>query len=242
MKTTTSCSRTTASDSLFAKAQALLPGGVNSPVRAYKAVGGTPRFIARAEGARVWDEDGHELLDYVGAWGPMILGHRHPAVIKAIERQLASGLAFGAPTALEVEMAATVTRADAVDRDGAVRQLGNRSDDGRAAAGARRHEPATRHQVRGLLSRSRRQLPGEGRIGRRDVWHARQSWRDDRDRARHVDGRVQRRRERRRAARRYPGEVAAIIVEPVVGNMGVVAPSPTFLAELRGWRRHMARS
>ena len=110
MKTTTSGSRTTASDSLFARAQALLPGGVNSPVRAYKAVGGTPRFIARAEGARVWDEDGHELLDYVGAWGPMILGHRHPAVIEAIERQLASGLAFGAPTALEVEMAATVTQ------------------------------------------------------------------------------------------------------------------------------------
>ena len=99
MKTTTSDSRTIASDSLFARAQALLPGGVNSPVRAYKAVGGTPRFIARAEGARVWDEDGHELLDYVGAWGPMILGHRHPAVIEAIERQLASGLAFGAPTA-----------------------------------------------------------------------------------------------------------------------------------------------
>src|SRR5580765_6970177 len=98
------------SRALFERAEQVLPGGVNSPVRAYRAVGGTPRFLARAQGSRVWDEDGNELVDYVGAWGPMILGHRPPAVIAAIERQLKSGLAFGAPTSLEVEMAEAIVR------------------------------------------------------------------------------------------------------------------------------------
>src|SRR4029078_8328159 len=79
-----------ASQALFARAEQVLPGGVNSPVRAYRAVGGTPRFIARAPASRVWDEDGNERVAYVGAWGPMILGHRPPSVIAAIERQLVS--------------------------------------------------------------------------------------------------------------------------------------------------------
>ena len=68
-----------------------MPGGVNSPVRAFRAVGGSPRFIARGHGARVWDADGHELIDYVGSWGPMILGHAHPAVVAAITRQAPMG-------------------------------------------------------------------------------------------------------------------------------------------------------
>ena len=98
------------SRALFERAEQVLPGGVNSPVRAYRAVGGTPRFLARAQGSHVWDEDGHELIDYVGSWGPMLRGHRPPAVMAAIERQLASGLAFGAPTSLEVEMAEAIVR------------------------------------------------------------------------------------------------------------------------------------
>ena len=72
------------SRALFERAEQVLPGGVNSPVRAYRAVGGTPRFLARAQGSRVWDEDGHELIDYVGSWGPMLLGHRPPAVMAAM--------------------------------------------------------------------------------------------------------------------------------------------------------------
>ena len=86
---------------LFDRARELMPGGVNSPVRAFRAVGGVPRFIARGAGARVWDVDGHELIDFIGSWGPMILGHAHPAVVAAITRQAQEGTAFGAPTALE---------------------------------------------------------------------------------------------------------------------------------------------
>ena len=99
---------TARSEALFARALRLMPGGVNSPVRAFRAVGGTPRFIREGRGAHVWDEDGHELIDFVGSWGPMILGHAHPDVVGAITRQAARGTAFGAPTALEVRMAEIV--------------------------------------------------------------------------------------------------------------------------------------
>ncbi len=90
---------------LFTQAQKTIPGGVNSPARAFKSVGGDPVFIERAEGSRMFDVDGNEYLDYVGSWGPMILGHRHPAVITALEDALRSGASFGAPTEREVEMA-----------------------------------------------------------------------------------------------------------------------------------------
>jgi glutamate-1-semialdehyde 2,1-aminomutase len=100
----------TRSEDLFARAQRVIPGGVNSPVRAFKAVGGTPRFIARAEGARVWDADGHPYVDYLGSWGPMILGHAHPAVLEAVSRAALDGTSYGAPCALEVELAERVAR------------------------------------------------------------------------------------------------------------------------------------
>src|SRR6516225_1073707 len=90
---------------LFDRAQQTTPGGVNSPVRAFRAVGGTPRFIARAKGSRVWDVDGREYIDYVGSWGPAILGHAHPDVIRAVQEKAELGLSFGAPTDIEVEMA-----------------------------------------------------------------------------------------------------------------------------------------
>ncbi|MEJ2804375.1 glutamate-1-semialdehyde 2,1-aminomutase [Comamonadaceae bacterium PP-2] len=95
---------------LFQRAQALIPGGVNSPVRAFKAVGGTPRFIERAQGAYVWDANGDRYIDYVGSWGPMILGHNHPAVIEAVHKALEQGLSFGAPTEREVELAEEIVR------------------------------------------------------------------------------------------------------------------------------------
>ncbi|HZA36220.1 MAG TPA: aminotransferase class III-fold pyridoxal phosphate-dependent enzyme, partial [Vicinamibacterales bacterium] len=100
---------TATSATLFARAREVMPGGVNSPVRAFRAVGGAPRFIARGAGARVWDVDGHELIDFIGSWGPMILGHAHPAVVAAITRQAQEGTAFGAPTTLEVRMAERLT-------------------------------------------------------------------------------------------------------------------------------------
>ncbi|WP_297853521.1 glutamate-1-semialdehyde 2,1-aminomutase [Meiothermus sp.] len=102
---------TTRSEHLFARAQQVIPGGVNSPVRAFKAVGGTPRFIARAQGAYLWDADGNRLLDYVGSWGPMILGHNHPAVVEAIRAALEEGLSYGAPTEREVVLAEKVLQA-----------------------------------------------------------------------------------------------------------------------------------
>ncbi|MBN8750450.1 Glutamate-1-semialdehyde 2,1-aminomutase [Xylophilus ampelinus] len=93
---------------LFDRARAVIPGGVNSPVRAFKAVGGTPRFIARAQGAYMWDAAGRRYIDYIGSWGPMILGHGHPAVIDAVQRAVTEGLSFGAPTEREIELAEAI--------------------------------------------------------------------------------------------------------------------------------------
>ena len=93
------------SETLFARAQRHIPGGVNSPVRAFKSVGGTPRFITSANGAWITDADGQKYVDYVGSWGPMILGHQHPAVLAAVHRQLEIGCSYGAPTEAEIEMA-----------------------------------------------------------------------------------------------------------------------------------------
>lgn len=98
------------SRSLFHKALALMPGGVNSPVRAFKSVGGEPFFAKRAEGAYLFDVDGNRYLDYIGSWGPMIAGHAHPYVIDAVNTVMRDGLSFGVPNALEVAMAETITR------------------------------------------------------------------------------------------------------------------------------------
>ena len=97
-------------DTLFARAQKTTPGGVNSPVRAFKSVGGTPRFITRAEGPYFWDADGKRYIDYIGSWGPAIVGHAHPEVVKAVQEAAARGLSFGAPTEGEVLMAEEICR------------------------------------------------------------------------------------------------------------------------------------
>jgi len=95
---------------LFERAQLTIPGGVNSPVRAFRSVGGTPRFVARAQGPYFWDADGARYIDYIGSWGPMILGHVHPEVLAAVERVLANGFSFGAPTEAEVEIAEEICK------------------------------------------------------------------------------------------------------------------------------------
>jgi glutamate-1-semialdehyde 2,1-aminomutase len=92
-------------EQLFERAKQLIPGGVNSPVRAFRAVGGTPRFVARAQGAYFWDANGKRHIDYIGSWGPMILGHGHPAVVEAVQKAVLDGFSFGAPTEREVELA-----------------------------------------------------------------------------------------------------------------------------------------
>ena len=101
---------TSRSAALFERAQKLIPGGVNSPVRAFRAVGGTPRFVQRAQGAYLWDADGRRYIDYIGSWGPMILGHGHPAVVEAVQKALLDGFSYGAPTEREVEMAEEIVK------------------------------------------------------------------------------------------------------------------------------------
>ena len=97
-------------DELFARAQRTIPAGVNSPVRAFRSVGGTPRFLTRGEGPYVWDADGKRYIDYVGSWGPAILGHAHPDVVRAVQESAVHGLSFGAPTETEIVMAETLCR------------------------------------------------------------------------------------------------------------------------------------
>src|SRR5205823_9140088 len=98
------------SEQLFNRAQQVIPGGVNSPVRAFRAVRGNPRFIKRGEGSHIWDVDGREYIDYVGSWGPLIFGHRPPEVVKALEEILHIGTSFGAPTEREVQLAELITK------------------------------------------------------------------------------------------------------------------------------------
>jgi len=100
----------TRNEELFARAQRTIPAGVNSPVRAFRSVGGTPRFLVRGEGPYVWDADGKRYIDYVGSWGPAILGHAHPAVVRAVQERAVHGISFGAPTEIEIELAETLAR------------------------------------------------------------------------------------------------------------------------------------
>ena len=107
VQTTSHASR---NDQLFERARKTIPGGVNSPVRAFRAVGGTPRFVQRAHGAYFWDADDKRYIDYIGSWGPMILGHGHPAVVDAVQKALLEGFSFGAPTEREVELAEEIIK------------------------------------------------------------------------------------------------------------------------------------
>ncbi len=108
--TPTKTRSTERSETLFERAKTLMPGGVSSPVRAFRSVGGTPRFLARAAGPHVWDADGNRYIDFVLSWGPMILGHAHPEVVAAVQRQVAQGMSFGAPCELEADLAERIVR------------------------------------------------------------------------------------------------------------------------------------
>ena len=96
------------SEAAFERAQQVIPGGVNSPVRAFRGVGGTPPFIARGQGSHIFDVDGNEYIDYVGSWGPLLLGHRHPAIVEAVQNALETGTSFGAPTEREIDLAEAI--------------------------------------------------------------------------------------------------------------------------------------
>jgi glutamate-1-semialdehyde 2,1-aminomutase len=222
-----------ASAALYERARRLMPGGVNSPVRAFRAVGGSPVFIARGQGARVWDADGRELIDYVGSWGPMILGHAHPAVVAAITRQAPEGTAFGAPTELEVRMAERLTTEMASLE--MVRMVNSGTEATMAAVRVARgvtgrpgvikfegcyHGHGDSFLVKagsGAATFGTPDSPGVTEATARDTVTARYN---DLDSV-------------RAAFAAHPGAIAAVIVEPVVGNMGVVAPRRGFLQGLR---------
>jgi glutamate-1-semialdehyde 2,1-aminomutase len=221
------------SEALFERARRRIPGGVNSPVRAFKAVGGTPRFIVRAQGARVFDEDGNAYVDYVGSWGPMLLGHGHPAVVEAIRRQAAIGTSFGAPTRLEVEMAETLARL--VPSLEKVRMVNSGTEATmsaiRLARGASRRPKIVKfegcyhgHGDSFLIKAG----SGAATFGTPDSPGVTEATARDTVTARFNDLESVRRR-----LQAHVGAVAAVIVEPVVGNMGVVAPRPGFLEGLR---------
>ena len=162
---------------LFARASAVAPGGVNSPVRAFGAVGGTPVVMASGHGPYLTDVDGREYVDLICSWGPMILGHTHPDVIGAVRHALAQGTSFGTVTPGEVELAEETDRARPGGQ-GPPGQLGNRGHDDRAAPGPGLHRAAGRGQVRGLLPRPRGRAAGRGRVGRGHVRAARLARRD----------------------------------------------------------------
>ena len=157
---------TQASERLFAAAQQVLPGGVNSPVRAFRSVGGTPRFIARGEGAWLEDVDGNRYVDLVLSWGPLILGHAHPEVLAAVVAAAGRGHDLRRPDRARGAAGRAGGGRVPVARDGALREQRDRGRDERGPAGARGHRPAGDRQVRRLLSRPRGPAAGLRRLRR----------------------------------------------------------------------------
>ncbi|MBZ9713152.1 glutamate-1-semialdehyde 2,1-aminomutase [Deinococcus multiflagellatus] len=228
---------TAQSEALFARARAVTPGGVNSPVRAFRSVGGTPRFMAHADGAYLTDADGTQYVDYIGSWGPMILGHNHPGVREAILQALAGGTSFGAPGEREVQLAELVTRLTGTER---VRFVNSGTEATMSALRLARGATGRKFIVKfrgnyhghadGLLVEA-----GSGLLTNADHLggsapssagvpeeYARLTLVSEYNDPAALDALM--------AARGH--EVAAVIFEPVVGNAGVLIPTPDFVAAL----------
>ena len=221
------------SQSLFHRAQSLMPGGVNSPVRAFRAVGGTPRFVQRAQGAYFWDANGDRYIDYIGSWGPMILGHGHPAVLEAVQKAALEGFSYGAPTEREIDLAQEII--ELVPSIEMVRLVSSGTEAAmsvlrvaRAATGRDAvvkfagcyHGHADGFLVEagsGAVTLGVPTSPGIPGAAAALTLTARYNDLASVERA--VDG--------------SKGGVAAILVEPIAGNMGVVPPIPGFLEGLR---------
>src|SRR5450830_153831 len=224
---------TSQNDILFARAQKTTPGGVNSPVRAFRSVGGTPRFITRAEGPYFWDADGKRYIDYIGSWGPAIVGHAHPEVVKAVQDAAALGLSFGAPTEGEVLMAEEITRL--VPSIEQVRLVSSGTEATmsalRLARGATGRDKIVKFEgcyhghADSLLVKAGSGLltfgnPTSAGVPEDFVKHTLVL--DYNDVAQIEE-----------AFANFGSEIACVIVEPVAGNMNLIKASPEFLAALR---------
>ena len=224
----------TKSESLFQEAVQYIPGGVNSPVRAFNAVGGAPRFIHSAKGARITDVDGVTYIDYVGSWGPMILGHCDPVVQQAVQRAMADGLSFGAATQREVEMAELIC--SVVGPIEMVRMVNSGTEAVMSALRLARGFTGREKLIKfaGCYhgpSDSMLVKAGSGALtgGAPDSAGVPAEMAADTLTARYNDAASV-----RSLLEANPGQVAAVIVEPVAANMGVVPPQPGFLEALRG--------
>jgi glutamate-1-semialdehyde 2,1-aminomutase len=220
-------------DALFLRAQTTIPGGVNSPVRAFKAVGGTPRFFARGAGPHCWDADGKRYIDYVGSWGPLILGHAHPEVVRAVTERAEQGLSFGAPTEIEIELAELLCAS--VPGMEMVRLVSSGTEATMTALRLARGFTG-RHRIlkfegcyhghadpllvkagSGLLTLGQ---PSSGGTPPETAGHTTVATFNDCDQLAATFAEL-------------GGELAAVIVEPVAGNMNLVPGTPQFLGLLR---------
>src|SRR5277367_2696328 len=225
--------KTSRSEALFARAQARIPGGVNSPVRAFRSVGGMPRFIARGEGSRLFDVDGNAYIDYVGSWGPLLLGHRPKPVMDALAEALEGGTSFGAPTSREVELAELISQT--VPSMEMVRLVNSGTEATMSALRLARgftgrdltikFEGCYHGHVDSLLVKAG---SGMATLGIADTAGVPKAFAETTialpfNSISAVETTFARR----------GSEIAAVIVEPVVGNMGCVPPLPGFLEALR---------
>jgi glutamate-1-semialdehyde 2,1-aminomutase len=221
------------SNRLLAAAKKVIPGGVNSPVRAFRAVGGEPPFIARGKGAYLWDEDGNPYVDYVLSWGPLILGHAHPAVVEALVKAAARGTSYGAPTALEIDLAELVV--EMVPSVEMVRFVNSGTEATMSALRLARAYTG-RHKIvkfEGCYHGHADMLlvqagSGVATLGLPDSPGVPPGAAQDTLTAPYNDLVAV-----EALYAQFPGEIAAVILEPVAGNMGVVPPAEGFLPGLR---------
>jgi len=221
------------SEQLFERAKKVIPGGVNSPVRAFGAVGGTPRFIEQGQGSRIFDVDKLQYIDCVGSWGPLILGHSHRYVVEAVKRATSKGFSFGAPTQAEIELAELITQA--IPSIGMVRLVNSGTEAtmsairlARAATGRKRilkFDGGYHGHVDSLLVRAG---SGAATFGAPDSSGVPSEVAKLTLTAPYNDI-----EEVRKAFAKSKGAIAAVIVEPVAGNMGCVPPAEGFLEGLR---------
>lgn len=229
--------KTTRSQQLFGEAQRYIPGGVNSPVRAFRSVGGQPLFIARAKGAYLWDADGNKFIDYVHSWGPMILGHAPGPVIKAIQRAATRGTSYGAPTELEVRLARMIN--EAVPSMEQVRLVSSGTEAAmsavRLARGYTKRDTILKfdgcYHGHGdcMLAKAG---SGVATLGLPDSPGVPADFAKHTLTAPYNDVRAV-----KALVEAHAKDLACIVVEPVAGNMGVVPPSPGFLQALRDLTR-----